>query len=491
MSPVEVGRALGMRKAKLKNSPDNTLVLPNTSLGVEFEFERVTKISQDDLAAIGMHWTMKEDHSLHDAGKEFAFIEPLFGADVVDAIHNLTKIATVNRWACTLRTGIHVHMDARDLTNYQLKGLLAYYLMFEPAIYAWVGGGREANNFCVPWYKSEGSIQDAITILQMLDMFGKDEESTDSLLNKCDHFHKYAGLNLRSLANFGSIEFRQLPTTTDRGRIFNWINILLRLKKAATEAPESTMVLVQDVWRRGIRESLYSVFGQEIAAAMLQENSYNTLDDIRTVGCSNAVELIVESSNHGAAKTSTLYPYKDTNQKRLQHKGVTAWLEKNFPKEKNPNQGAQPPPLQANHQDQAQLGEAPASGPRELGERRVRNALLEVGIIREVPGLNTWQFTDAGTANDYRNAVGGAEYINALVGRTDFNARWARGFVSLRVLRRHGILEVEPPPVPTEQPMWITPVQGNVVITTNPTTNPVRRMLQDSPFEAFEDDTNF
>jgi len=328
MPQVELGKVLGFHKPKLKNLPDNRLILPYTHIGMEFEFEKVGKITKDEEYLLSTYWTDKKDDSLHDGGREYVFASPLFGADVTEAVTNLLSVAQSNQWACTLRTGIHVHMDARDLTVAQLRGMLAYYLILEPAIYAWVGDGREANNFCLPWYKSEGSIQDAIRILRSMDSYTGTREG-ETVVATCGEFHKYAGLNLQALSNYGSLEFRQLRTTLDPARVIQWLNMLLSIKKAAMDAPSSTMSIVSDAVRRGMFETLRAVFDRSTAKEILDKGGDDVLKDMRAVGCSNAIEFIVESLNQNKAYTYESVPVaaKATN-----HPGIDKWMGLKFPK---------------------------------------------------------------------------------------------------------------------------------------------------------------
>lgn len=313
----QIGKLLGNPKSSLELRDDEVFVLPRCDLGIEFEFEGV-KTSKPKLAEIkGSYWEEHKENSLHDSGLEFAFRQPMFGKDVIEAVSALLKAAKDEQWRISLRTGLHVHQEVRDMTYAQLVGELTYYALLEPALYAWAGDDRESNNFCAPWYKCEGSVYDAANIVHL--MYKRlQSERAESLLQACENFHKYAGLNLRPLHNFGSIEFRHLKTTIDPTRVFKWINIILSLKKAALNSPDSTMVIVTQSTKQGFKKLVYNIFGEELADEILKCDP-DVPDKIRSLGVPNAVEFLAGMQQAASFSNSRTGEGKS-------HKGVDLWL---------------------------------------------------------------------------------------------------------------------------------------------------------------------
>lgn len=349
--PDIVGSILGKEKQVLRNAPSTEWILPDTTLGVEVELENVKLhgIEKAAPSSVQAYWEWHEDPSLHNAGAEFTFRNPLFGEDVKLALLALIEFSVKNKYQPSLRTGIHVHVDARDLSRHQLLGFLAYYTVYEPALYAWVGDDRHANNFCLPWYKFEGAVDQTVDILRAMKRYvmrpPTSKKSNEEVLMFCEQFHRYAGLNLKSLFTFGSIEFRQLKTTLDYQRIKDWINIILSLKRAAMQVPESTMVIAMDIRRRGIEPAAQQIFGERIAQQMWGLNPALT-EEIREHSFPNAIELIsavLEDPDPGEVAMSEMQWNTNTSEKvKRDHPGFVAWRKQNYPKDLPPKKEDKP-----------------------------------------------------------------------------------------------------------------------------------------------------
>ena len=206
MSKDVVGYMLGKEKHSYLNQASNIWKLPDTSVGIEIELEKVGIRNVPNILPLELqrYWEWHEDQSLHDQGVEFTFKGPMFGRDVEEAVRGILDFSQKHtKWTSSLRTGLHVHIDVRDLTRYQLLGFLAYYNIFEPAIYGWVGDNRDINNFCLPWYKANQALDDASLILSGMRNFSENLIDRQELLSYCNQFHRYAGLNLKSLAELG------------------------------------------------------------------------------------------------------------------------------------------------------------------------------------------------------------------------------------------------------------------------------------------------
>jgi hypothetical protein len=222
-----IGQDLGFPKSRDGHLPDPSLVLPRDYLGLEFEFENVTQGLDPTLDWVGLVRN-KEDGSLRNNGQEFIFSQPLFGKDATDTIKGLCEEATRLGWQTSLRTGIHVHVDARDITYEQMRWWLIFNALLEPAIYRWVGDGRDESVFCLPWYSTDA----------VLPLVRKIYNTEGAELGAAAHalaHKKYSGLNLDCLRRFGSIEYRHLRTTTEAARVLRWVNICLRFKAASAE----------------------------------------------------------------------------------------------------------------------------------------------------------------------------------------------------------------------------------------------------------------
>ncbi len=224
---MHIGKDLGFAVGRKGQLPDKSLVLPEDFVGVEFEFENVTHPINKNLDWAGLI-EEKEDGSLRNHGREFVFTTPLFGKDVTDVIRGMCAEATAKKYAVSLRTGLHIHIDARDISYDQLHWWIVLNALLEPALYTWVGDGRDENVFCLPWHSTQGIIP---ILRKIYSAKGERLGVAASELRQ----RKYSGFNLDTLSRFGSIEYRQLKNTMDADRIIQWLNILLRFKKLSGE----------------------------------------------------------------------------------------------------------------------------------------------------------------------------------------------------------------------------------------------------------------
>lgn len=334
----DVGRFYRHDKVALTYREDNRLVLPRTDLGVEFEWEGVKTPARILEERFGKLWKENKESSLHDNGKEFALRVPMFGEDLLNTVESHMAFAKEQGWKISLRTGLHIHMDCRDVTHNQLIGKCVHYTIWEPAIYAWVGGGREANNFCAPWYKCEGTIIDAAKLLayiiKMSDAEGDQlEDMSMNLAAMTEDFHKYAGMNLRPLKQYGSVEFRHMVGTLSFEKVLSWINIILNLKRAALESPESSMAIIGLTESKGLDKQLVWMFGEKTAQEMLAANPH-ILEEVRTVGIPNAVEFL------GALTETSSFIDNTKIYNGKMSKGAARWLAK----KEEPAEERKPPP---------------------------------------------------------------------------------------------------------------------------------------------------
>lgn len=181
------------------------------------------------------NWEFKGDGSLRGGGVEYVTRGGLSGKALEEAILLLTKTAVEQGWSDgEPRAAIHVHLDVTDLGDKhdkQLSNLIAAYLLFEHAFFNMAGNWRRWCGFCDAAEDSRGDSFYWSTLLYGV-------RNADMMTEAAFSMSKYQALNMRPLAEFGTIEFRHLPTTFDDDRIFQWINCILMLKQFADSMPE-------------------------------------------------------------------------------------------------------------------------------------------------------------------------------------------------------------------------------------------------------------
>lgn len=229
-----VSRLKGSKSFALFKSPIS-MVDNDTFVGIEVEVERVGRQAPIfKLPDGGFLWGNTEDGSLRNNGREFVSI-PVKGDEIVFALDRLytqlNKDPNCVNHEFTSRTGLHIHMDAREMQEHEVFTFIQLYVMVEDFLYAYAGHGRKNNIFCVP-------LKDADKMNVLAQTFDKSHpynEWRDLDIRALPRiWTKYVGFNLLPLSKYGTIEFRHLSGTKDYESILVWINLILCLKNYVT-----------------------------------------------------------------------------------------------------------------------------------------------------------------------------------------------------------------------------------------------------------------
>jgi hypothetical protein len=192
---------------------NSNLPLKERLVGIEVEVERCY-----DSERAGMYWSKKHDSSLREGGAEW--VSPPIPLDSAEeSVATLYYDFCNYDWAANTRTGIHVHVDVRDLTAEELQAVAVVYCLAERAFCLFVGQEREENIYCVPWYRAP---REAIAVMGALRELGEEPHTGAALLRETV---KYAGLYFEPIQRFGTVEFRHAPTWTDREPVMEWVRM--------------------------------------------------------------------------------------------------------------------------------------------------------------------------------------------------------------------------------------------------------------------------
>jgi hypothetical protein len=150
----------------------------------------------------------------------------------------------------TGRAGIHIHVNIQELTPREYTQFLVMYLIFEETLVDWCGNDRVGNLFCLRASDANYGLQ---IIRSTIQSWGFRNLDTDNI--------RYASMNLKATANYGSLEFRALRSTTDVDVILKWIYILLKLKDTARKY-ESPPDIVEELSILGVEGFFDKVLGE-------------------------------------------------------------------------------------------------------------------------------------------------------------------------------------------------------------------------------------
>lgn len=198
-----------------------------TDLGVPCEVEGYNHITRS-------HWKI-----VSDASCGYEIVSPILrGEDgfrqLKIVLDTLTEMGVhVNR-----STGVHVHLDANDLTALDVKNIVKRYSDNEAEIDQWFPSSRRGDNntYCQSVARGVGEIGSNDFILDT-------QSAADAAGAVRTRFTK---VNLASLTRYGTIEFRQHAGSTDYAKISNWILFLQHFveqsRKVKTGAGPSSLV---------------------------------------------------------------------------------------------------------------------------------------------------------------------------------------------------------------------------------------------------------
>ena len=182
----------------------------NQIMGLECEVESVRCIRD-----LGLQpgWTMTDDGSLRNEGKEFlSGPRPL--PDLVSGFKRLHAVLLPHEQYPKFsdRTSIHVHANCQNLTADQVENVIKMYALYEEFFFTMCSPDRRHNIHCVPLTE---------TYLPAVYRTG--------LMGMLDRWHKYTALNIKRLTDLGTIEFRHMEGHDDPEKLTNWLKTIENL----------------------------------------------------------------------------------------------------------------------------------------------------------------------------------------------------------------------------------------------------------------------
>lgn len=222
-------------------------------LGVEVELEgkNVMAAGFDVLA----YWKPHADNSLRNfnGGQCIEYVSkmPYNMEDTIKSIDVLYKFLTDPEVKVhdSYRTSIHVHLNFGLETFRTIYNFITLSLIVDELLVSQNGDHRIGNNFCLRAKDAVGQVDNLIWSIQKgSDIFG---------INMHD---RYSSINFASLMKFGSIEFRSLECTVNKGRLIHWINTLSHMKKVSREFT-NPIEIISKFSQLGPQGFLFYIFG--------------------------------------------------------------------------------------------------------------------------------------------------------------------------------------------------------------------------------------
>lgn len=200
-------------------------------IGIEVEFEIPRDSSHHEMSNV-RGWAKHSDGSLQ-YGVEYVLTSPLYGDDLTRAIYSFFNAEFALARNTTSSTHIHIDMTEKETTLSSLQTLLSIVYVLEPAIFHIVDPSREWCGYTNPLESAD------VGVLASLMAGDGDKFSTGT----GSIGSRYYGVNVQSLAKFGSLEFRYFPTATSSSELIGWVKLVQCIKLASLTMGESREVI--------------------------------------------------------------------------------------------------------------------------------------------------------------------------------------------------------------------------------------------------------
>ena len=179
-------------------------------VGIEVEVEGV------DLPATELSkWNVTEDGSLR-GGLEYITDGSLSIHEVskeLNALYKRLNTAKLSKDQSYCSIHVHVNCQARKVHEV-LSAVLVWYLLEDALIDRFCGDLRKSNCFCMPVSECSGVLTSM-----------KNHLGYNPLLRITKNECKYMALNLSTLSNFGTLEFRPMEFSEDVDRVIEWVHM--------------------------------------------------------------------------------------------------------------------------------------------------------------------------------------------------------------------------------------------------------------------------
>lgn len=281
---------LGM-EALSCNDNDTCPELPYpVHLGVEIEAEGVRDAAW---TVPDPHWRAVNDGSLRNSGVEFVFRRPLTPKEAVAALTEFDERGATYDYS--KRTSVHVHVNVLDISSPALLRFIILYLIFERVLYNRFGASRYSNNFCVPAHVNESLLAflSGIDRRRVVKHILQRERS-----GRAGNGLKYGGINLSSLGNYGTLEFRFCAGTHEKETILLLVNVLCALRQYAVRKTEISRY-IDEASDGNMSNLLYKVLPPQVVA---QLGTYDELRELCVDGA-RVVERILHEQDLSAVAT--------------------------------------------------------------------------------------------------------------------------------------------------------------------------------------------
>lgn len=236
----------------------------NRFLAVEIEVAGVRKVNRLTEVIKGWSASVVSDGSLPEYGFEIN-TSPASADRFIKQIEEICDALKQSGGYVTDKCGLHVHVDARDLTYYGIRRLLRIYSALEPLLFQMIPSERRNSRYCQPCaheYRKVGKLTNYVTARK--DVMHAVYHSSNTRRSKREKYNgsRYMALNAHSWYYRGTVECRLLDGTVDPNVIVPWGMFWAKLVDFAANATDKEIdVLTESPYldRIGEADRTYSI----------------------------------------------------------------------------------------------------------------------------------------------------------------------------------------------------------------------------------------
>lgn len=212
-------------------------------------------------------WKLAGDPSLRNNGIELQSF-PSSERNLALVLDFLDRINKVMKPEYNDRTGIHVHLNVRDMSVEQWMSLIALYVLYEPALFQF-SGGREQNIYCVPLRSGTHALPR---------LFSSENFAEEIVYTTTRGGSKYMALNYLPTAKqtFGTVEFRHMVGTADVEWIKRWIDLIQYLRAGANAPISKLLPRIYEISEKNYEQFTKDIFFDD-AGLVTSSNLWNQM----------------------------------------------------------------------------------------------------------------------------------------------------------------------------------------------------------------------
>lgn len=223
--------------------------------------------------AVGDIWSHHQDGSLRGNTCEVVLHKPVPRVQVKEVLQRVQQVFAEfgSKIIPSVRTGVHIHINIRHLTQEQTYIFMLLWLLFENVLVRYCGEDREGNLFCLRSMDAQSYLDHLEHSITENDF---DILYTDEL--------RYSAMNPKALCEYGSLEFRCMKTPKILINIEEWVNLLLRVKDASLEIKDPRDLL-ESISLQGGDKIAKEVFGDLVEKLDVEDWTLELYEGLRRI----------------------------------------------------------------------------------------------------------------------------------------------------------------------------------------------------------------